>query len=76
MNTLSQATAADREAIAEAANPLGLDGIEFIEYSTTRPQALGQALEMMGFRPVARHRPRMAKRRSATCIRSSASTSP
>lgn len=58
MNTPRQATAADREAIAEAANPLGLDGIEFIEYSTTRPQALGQVLEMMGFRPVARHRSR------------------
>ncbi len=58
MNTSRRATAADREAIAEAANPLGLDGIEFIEYSTTRPQALGQVLEMMGFRPVARHRSR------------------
>jgi len=58
MNTSRQATTADREAIAEAANPLGLDGIEFIEYSTTRPQALGQVLEMMGFRPVARHRSR------------------
>ena len=58
MNTLCQATADGREAIAEAANPLGLDGIEFIEYSTTRPQALGQVLEMMGFRPVARHRSR------------------
>lgn len=58
MNTPRQAAAADREAIAEAANPLGLDGIEFIEYSTTRPQALGQVLEMMGFRPVARHRSR------------------
>ncbi|MES2245323.1 MAG: 4-hydroxyphenylpyruvate dioxygenase [Pseudomonadota bacterium] len=58
MNTPRHATAADREAIAEAANPLGLDGIEFIEYSTTRPQALGQVLEMMGFRPVARHRSR------------------
>jgi 4-hydroxyphenylpyruvate dioxygenase len=58
MNTPRLATAADREAIAEAANPLGLDGIEFIEYSTTRPQALGQVLEMMGFRPVARHRSR------------------
>jgi len=33
-------------------------GIEFIEYVTSRPQALGQALEMMGFRPVARHRSR------------------
>jgi 4-hydroxyphenylpyruvate dioxygenase len=49
---------ADREAIADVANPLGLDGIEFIEYATSRPQALGQVLEMMGFKPVARHRSR------------------
>jgi 4-hydroxyphenylpyruvate dioxygenase len=39
-------------------NPLGLDGIEFVEYATSAPQALGQVLEMMGFRPVARHRSR------------------
>lgn len=39
-------------------NPIGLDGVEFVEYATTRPQALGQVLEMMGFRPVARHRSR------------------
>ena len=43
---------------SDAANPLGLDGIEFIEYATAKPQALGQVLEMMGFRPVARHRSR------------------
>lgn len=48
----------DREAIGEVPNPLGLAGIEFIEYATSRPQALGQVLEMMGFRPVARHRSR------------------
>ncbi len=48
----------DRELIAGAANPLGMDGIEFIEYSTSKPQALGQVLEMMGFRPIARHRSR------------------
>lgn len=55
MNT---AHAVSREAIPEADNPLGLDGIEFIEYATARPQALGQVLEMMGFRPIARHRSR------------------
>jgi 4-hydroxyphenylpyruvate dioxygenase len=55
---LSPALSADREAIPEAANPIGLDGIEFIEYTTSKPQALGQVLEMMGFRPVARHRSR------------------
>jgi 4-hydroxyphenylpyruvate dioxygenase len=43
---------------SDAANPLGLDGIEFIEYATPKPQALGQVLEMMGFKPVARHRSR------------------
>lgn len=45
-------------AFSDEANPLGLDGVEFVEYATTRPQALGQVLEMMGFRPVARHRSR------------------
>ena len=48
----------DREAIAELPNPLGLAGIEFVEYATSRPQALGQVLETIGFRPVARHRSR------------------
>ena len=47
-----------REAIGDVPNPLGLAGIEFIEYATSRLQALGQVLEMMGFRPVARHRSR------------------
>ena len=57
MSTAIQAPT-DREAIPEVANPLGMDGIEFIEYTTSKPQALGQVLEMMGFRPVARHRSR------------------
>jgi 4-hydroxyphenylpyruvate dioxygenase len=48
----------DREAIGEAPNPLGLAGIEYIEFTTSQPQALGQVLERMGFRPVARHRSR------------------
>lgn len=43
---------------SDADNPLGLDGVEFVEYATLQPQALGQVLEMMGFRPVARHRSR------------------
>src|SRR6188768_60801 len=45
-------------AFSDEANPIGLDGIEFVEYATSKPQALGQVLEMMGFRPVARHRSR------------------
>jgi len=52
------AAPSDREQISDASNPLGIHGIEFIEYATTKPQALGQVLETMGFRPVARHRSR------------------
>ena len=48
----------DREAVPDMPNRLGIAGIEFIEYATSRPQALGQVLESMGFRPVARHRSR------------------
>jgi 4-hydroxyphenylpyruvate dioxygenase len=47
-----------QDAFSDEDNPIGLDGVEFIEYATARPQALGQVLEMMGFRPVARHRSR------------------
>ena len=49
---------ADHEFIPELTNPIGMDGIEFIEYTTSRPQALGGVLERMGFRPVAKHRSR------------------
>ena len=47
-----------QESFSDDANPLSLDGVEFIEYVTAAPQALGHVLEMMGFRPVARHRSR------------------
>lgn len=48
----------ERESLADVSNPMGLEGIEYIEYRTARPQALGQVLELMGFKPVARHRSR------------------
>lgn len=48
----------DREASVVVSNPLGIEGIEFVEYTTPRPQALGQVLETIGFRPIARHRSR------------------
>ena len=51
-----------REALPAQANPLGLLGIEFIEYATSRPQALGQVLEALGFRPIDRHRSREVTR--------------
>ena len=47
-----------REALAQADNPLALQGIEFVEYATAKPQTFGQSLERLGFRPVARHRSR------------------
>jgi 4-hydroxyphenylpyruvate dioxygenase len=46
------------EWLPEPSNPLGLDGIEFIEYSTSQPQAFGALLQQMGFAAVARHRSR------------------
>jgi 4-hydroxyphenylpyruvate dioxygenase len=42
----------------EPSNPLGIDGIEFIEYSTAQPQAFGALLQQMGFAAIARHRSR------------------
>ena len=47
-----------REFPATTPNPVGIEGIEFIEFATRRPQALGQVLETIGFRPIARHRSR------------------
>lgn len=46
------------ERLPEPSNPLGVDGIEFIEYSTAEPQAFGALLQQMGFAAVARHRSR------------------
>jgi len=48
----------DRERLNRMPNPIGMEGIEFIEYATPRAQALGQELERIGFRPIARHRSR------------------
>ena len=46
------------ESIPAPRNPLGLDGIEFIEYATSEPQEFGTLLQKMGFCAVARHRSR------------------
>ena len=46
------------ERLPEPSNPLGVDGIEFIEYATAQPQASGALLQQMGFAAVARHRSR------------------
>src|SRR5438445_7003849 len=47
-----------RERMPEPSNPLGMDGIEFIEYATSQPQAFRDLLHRMGFVPLARHRSR------------------
>ena len=39
----------NREDVPEMPNRLGIAGIEFIEFATSRPQALGQVLENMVF---------------------------
>ena len=49
---------ATAERLPEPTNPLGIDGIEFIEYSTSQAQAFGALLQKMGFAAVARHRSR------------------
>lgn len=47
-----------RDLVPEPHNPLGIDGVEFIEFVTSKPQALGGVLQRLGFAPVARHRSR------------------
>lgn len=47
-----------RDLVPEPLNPLGIDGVEFIEFVTGRPQALGGVLQRLGFAPIARHRSR------------------
>ena len=46
------------ERLPEPMNPVGIDGIEFIEYTTSQPQAFGTLLQKLGFSPLARHRSR------------------
>ena len=50
--------ATDRESLPKPHNPIGMDGVEYIEFTTSKPQALGGILERIGFRLVARHRSR------------------
>ena len=48
----------DQENLPAPSNPLGMEGVEFIEYTTREPLALGALLQQFGFQPVARHRSR------------------
>ena len=47
-----------RENLPLPSNPLGMKGVEFVEYTTREPLALGALLRQMGFHEVARHRSR------------------
>ena len=47
-----------KEKLPEPSNPLGIDGLEFVEYATSQPQQFGALLQKMGFAAVARHRSR------------------
>ena len=48
-------TSTDIPAI-DAINPMGTDGIEFIEYAHPEPERLADLFTRLGFSPVARHR--------------------
>ena len=47
-----------KERLPEPSNPLGIDGLEFVEYATSKPQEFGALLEKLGFAAIARHRSR------------------
>lgn len=47
-----------RENLPLPSNPLGMTGVEFIEFTAREPLALGALLRPMGFQEVARHRSR------------------
>ena len=68
------------ERLLEPTNPLGMDGIEFVEYATSKPQEFGGLLQKLGFSAVARHRSRevMLYRQGSMnlVVNSHASTSP
>jgi 4-hydroxyphenylpyruvate dioxygenase len=57
LNTSNEAIN-QREVLDDRSNPMQIQGVEYLEYRTARPQQLGQVLELMGFRPIARHRSR------------------
>ena len=42
--------------MASSANPLGLDGIEFVEYSSPKPEQLEALFETFGFQKIATHK--------------------
>ena len=41
--------------MTDPANPLGLNGFEFVEFTSPDPEAMGKQFEMLGFVPTHRH---------------------
>jgi 4-hydroxyphenylpyruvate dioxygenase len=41
--------------LAQSANPLGLNGFEFVEFTSPDPEAMGRQFEQLGFVPSHRH---------------------
>ena len=46
-----------------AANPLGMAGLEFVEFAAPVPDALAQRFEQLGFKAIARHVSKRLSRR-------------
>lgn len=55
---MTEAVSNQKSGTTPPANPLGVAGIEYVEYATHEPQSFGAALEKLGFVAVARHRSR------------------
>lgn len=51
----SDDTAGAASPAVDPANPLGLAGLEFVEFAAREPQALGHRLEQLGFKAIAQH---------------------
>src|ERR1700753_3092064 len=45
-------------ATISADNPMGTDGFEFVEYAHPKPEELHALSKLMGYVPVARHKPK------------------
>lgn len=53
---MSDTPPGDNSAVDPAGNPLGIRGLEFVEFASPKPAALARLFTQIGFRAVARHR--------------------
>ncbi|HTH77197.1 MAG TPA: 4-hydroxyphenylpyruvate dioxygenase, partial [Trinickia sp.] len=45
----------DSPHLPDPLNPLGMAGLEFVEFATRTPAELGRRFEQLGFKAIARH---------------------